>query len=205
MATILLADDHELVRETIAAYLTSNGGFEVHTAPSVDEAIEILSRHAKIDLAIFDYQMPGMNGLEGFAQLRSCYPMLKTAVMSGVASSQVAEEAIQLGALAFFPKSISVSSMVEGIRGLLVDAGLEVAEVSGGAPDACQLQARFGLTDREVEILNMVAQGQSNKVIAGELKLKETTIKFHVSNLMSKLGVSNRTQAALLAKTEATA
>lgn len=200
MARILLADDHQLVRDTIAAYLSSSGGFAVETAQDLDEAFDILKKPTPIDLAIFDYQMPGMDGLNGVAKVRSCYPNLKITIISGVAKPEVAEEAIELGAKGYFPKSIPVNSMVNGVRrvlaGELVEDLISEHSVEHTTPTA---KERFGLTSREFEILELVSLGHSNKLIASELDLKEVTVKFHVSNLMAKLGVSNRTQAAILA------
>ena len=201
MATILLADDHQLVRDTIAAYLTSSGGFIVETAEDLEGAFEVLDKSTPIDLAIIDYQMPGMRGLTGFAEVLSRYPDLKVSIISGVAEPSVAEEAIKLGAKGYFPKSIPVKSMVNGVHRVL-----EGEIVKDLIPDDTEsdlwlsVKERFGLTSRETEILEMLAVGHSNKLIASELQLKEVTVKFHVSNIMSKLGVTNRTQAALVAK-----
>ena len=200
MATILLADDHQLVRDTIAAYLSSSGDFEVQTARDLDEALEILDKPKRIDLAIFDYQMPGMDGLEGVAKVRSRYPDLKITIISGVAKPAVAEEAIELGAKGYFPKSIPVNSMVNGVRRVLAGELVEdlISEHSADVPTP-SAKERFQLTSREFEILDLLSLGHSNKLIASELDLKEVTVKFHVSNIMAKLGVSNRTQAAILA------
>ena len=200
MATILLADDHQLVRDTIAAYLSSSGGFEVETAQNLKEALEIIDKPEPIDLAMFDYQMPGMDGLEGLAQVRSRHPDLKVTIISGVAKPVVAQQALDLGARGYFPKSISVSTMVSGVRRVI--AGELVNDLFGDEEEVEQarsLQERFGLTSRELEILGMIALGHSNKLIASELALKEVTVKFHASNIMLKLGVTNRTQAAVLA------
>ena len=92
MPKILLADDHLLVRDTIAAYLASSGGFDVETAQDLPEAIEKLERSSGMDLAIFDYEMPGMDGLEGLALVRARFPNLVATIISGVANASVAEE-----------------------------------------------------------------------------------------------------------------
>ena len=201
MPKILLADDHLLVRDTIAAYLASSGGFDVETAQDLPEAIEKLERSSGMDLAIFDYEMPGMDGLEGLALVRARFPNLVATIISGVANASVAEEAFRLGARGYFPKSIPVTKMLAGVRralaGELVD---DLIDIEARAEPAASVQESFGLTSREAEILDMLALGHSNKLIASELNLKEVTVKFHVSNVMSKLGVSNRTQAALIAR-----
>ncbi|MDJ0857872.1 MAG: response regulator transcription factor [Dinoroseobacter sp.] len=201
MPSILLADDHQLVRDTVAAYLAAKGGFNVQSAATAQEALEVLSSQKQIDLAILDYEMPGMNGLDGLAELKRHYPDQKTALISGVATSDVAEKAMHLGAVAYFPKSMPVASMLDGIRQLLVsECGpqQDPDTIDGNSPQPRD----YGLTSREEQVLARLALGQSNKVIAEELRLKEVTVKFHITNILSKLGVSNRTQAALLASTE---
>ncbi|MDJ0993140.1 MAG: response regulator transcription factor [Dinoroseobacter sp.] len=201
MPSILLADDHQLVRDTVAAYLAAKGGFNVQSAATAQEALEVLSSQKQIDLAILDYEMPGMNGLDGLAELKRHYPDQKTALISGVATSDVAEKAMHLGAVAYFPKSMPVASMLDGIRQLLVsECGpqQDPDTIDGSSPQPRD----YGLTSREEQVLARLTLGQSNKVIAEELRLKEVTVKFHITNILSKLGVSNRTQAALLASTE---
>ena len=203
MPRVLLADDHLLVRDTIAAYLSSSGDFEVETAQDLTEAIDLLKSSSRIELGIFDYEMPGMNGLDGLARVRAAYPDLIVTVISGVANAKVATDAFELGARGYFPKSITVTEMLAGVRRVL--AGELVDDLFEPAADATPTKTvrdSFGLTSREFEILKMLALGHSNKLIASELDLKEVTVKFHVSNVMSKLGVTNRTQAALIARQE---
>ncbi|MEM8631904.1 MAG: response regulator transcription factor [Pseudomonadota bacterium] len=199
MTTILLADDHLLVRDTIAAYLTGKGGYDVRLASSAHEAIVMLAGDDPIDLAIFDYQMPGMDGLDGLSRLRELHPNQRVAILSGVATPDVADEAMEMGALAFFPKSMPVNKMLDGIGELVPGDTPPRAGRSTEAGESPK-SAPFGLTSRERQILEMLTLGRSNKVIAQELVLKEVTVKFHVTNIMSKMGVTNRTQAALLAK-----
>ncbi len=199
MSTILIADDHQLVRDTLATYLAEKAGFEVKVASSAEEAYVVISAFKNIDLAILDYQMPGMNDLEGLVRLKSRFPDQKTAIISGVASPEVADRAIELGALAFFPKSMPVDLMLDSINELTGDRSIaRSAGIQQKQPVA--FPKDYGLTIREQQILDMLASGQSNKSIAQDLLLKEVTVKFHVTNILGKLGVSNRTQAALLAK-----
>ena len=198
MHTILLADDHQLVRDTLAAYLTEKAGFEVKVASSAEEAYVSLSAFRNIDLAIIDYQMPGMDGLEGLVRLRSRFPNQKTVIISGVASPEVADKAIELGALAYFPKSMPVDLMLASINELIANNPVDHSSDNSLEQSEDRLKI-YGLTARERQILQMLASGQSNKSIAQDLGLKEVTVKFHITNILGELRVSNRTQAALLA------
>ncbi len=103
MPNILLADDHDLVRDTIAAYLEASGEFKVLTASNLDEALEKMGGLDAIDLLILDYHMPGMNGLDGLAQARKSNPATKIAMLSGVANHDVANKAMEQGADGFIP------------------------------------------------------------------------------------------------------
>ena len=198
-SNILIADDHELVRDTIAAYLGRTGGFNVHVASDLDEAAGILRDAPNIDLAILDYEMPGMNGLEGLRELRARYPGTKTALMSGVTSNGTAARALRYGACAYLPKSMSVNAMIDGIRQALSGEKFVPYDIETEGPEGPG-DRDWGLSPREFEVLELVSHGKSNRDIATALGLKEVTIKLHVTNILSKLGARNRTQAALMAK-----
>lgn len=202
MPHILIADDHQLVRDTIASCLNSMREFDIHTAANLEEAFNVLATPIGIDLAILDYQMPGMNGLRGLQETRVRYPNVKTAIMSGVATSEIARDALQLGASGYFPKSIPVQTLVAGIKQILGgDAYLEIPPDT--KPQGFETAKNYNLTKREVEILRALSAGKSNKEIAQSFGLKLVTVKFHVTNIIAKLGVANRTQAALRAAREA--
>ena len=176
--------------------------FDIHTAANLEEAFNVLATPIGIDLAILDYQMPGMNGLRGLRETRVRYPNVKTAIMSGVATSEIARDALQLGASGYFPKSIPVQTLVAGIKQILDgDAYLEIP--SDTKPQGSETAKNYNLTKREVEILRALNAGKSNKEIAHAFGLKLVTVKFHVTNIIAKLGVANRTQAALRAAQEA--
>lgn len=202
MPQILIADDHQLVRDTIGSCLKSTGEFDIHTAANLEEAFNVLATPIGIDLALLDYQMPGMNGLRGLQEARARYPNVKTAILSGVATAEVARDALQLGASGYFPKSIPVQTLVGGINQIL--GGDDYLEVPpDGKQQSIEGKRDYNLTKREIEILRAVNAGYSNKQIASSFGLKEVTVKFHITNIMAKLGVKNRTQAALRATEEA--
>lgn len=200
MPTILIADDHDLVRDTIAAYVTRVGDLEVLKASSLSEALKTLSGLISVDLAILDYNMPGMNGLEGLRRTIAAHPVTKVVLMSGVATPEVAKEAMDAGASGFFPKSLAADSMINAIRFVLAgDRYFPFGFSTGATPDS-RASNFFGLSPRETETLRGLCEGRSNKEIARDLDLQEVTIKLHVKNILAKLGVKNRTQAALRAR-----
>jgi len=200
MPNILLADDHDLVRDTIAAYLEAVDGFKVLTAANLNEALERMDGLDSIDLLILDYNMPGMNGLEGLDRARKAHPACKVALMSGVANRDIANSAMARGASGFIPKSLTAASLVNAIKFVLSGERFLPFDF-GTAAQQGQTEGEFSkLSARELQTLEQLCIGLSNKEIARNLDIQEVTVKLHVKNLLAKLGVSNRTQAALLAK-----
>lgn len=200
MPTILLADDHDLVRDTVAAYLETIDGFRVLTANDFETALTRMAGIDAVDLLILDYNMPGMNGLHGLKHAHDTYPASKIILMSGVANKDIANAAMAQGADGFIPKRLAAKSMVNAVKFVLAgeryfpfDFGeQQIAETSSGTV--------ADLSEREMQTLEQLCIGLSNKEIARNLGIQEVTVKLHVKNLLAKLKVSNRTQAALLAK-----
>ncbi|WP_170561382.1 response regulator [Ruegeria atlantica] len=200
MPNILLADDHDLVRDTIAAYLETVDDFKVQTAANLEEALELMRGLDSIDLLILDYHMPGMDGLNGLSRARQAFPATKVALMSGVANREVANKAMENGANGFIPKSLKAVSLVNAIKFVL--SGERYFPFDFGQADEPVESSGFfaTLSSREMQTLEQLCIGLSNKEIARNLGIQEVTVKLHVKNVLAKLGVSNRTQAALLAK-----
>lgn len=198
---LLIADDHDLVRETLAAFLSQQADFEVEVAATLTEALELITGKGRFHLVLLDYTMPGMNGLDGLAQAQEANAPWPVAVMSGTATKAIAEQAIASGARGFLPKTMSASSMVNAIR--FMSAGETFVPVSfmtaEEAPEEPVGLAK-DLTQRETQVLGALCRGLSNKEIARELDLREVTIKLHVKTLCRKLDAKNRTQAAMIAK-----
>lgn len=193
---VLVADDHDLVRETIALYLQSEGVEDVCTARSLDEAIAKTRDTGNFDLTLLDYQMPGMNGLAGLARLKEVNNNKPIALLSGNATRTVARDAIAAGAAGFVPKTLAAKDMVTAIR-YMADGGtfLPVEFMTADEPKAVA-----NLTPRETDVLHGLYEGKSNKKIGRDLGLQEVTIKLHVKTLCRKLDAKNRTQAAMIAR-----
>ena len=144
--------------------------------------------------------MPGMNGLEGIAKVNEINGVHRVALMSGEANRQIAEQALEMGAIGFIPKTLPAKSLVNAIKFMAMGEQYapldfmtaEVEEVSHPVLDK--------LTKRERQVLHGLSEGKSNKEIARDMELSEPPIKLHVKTLYRKLDVSNRTQAALVAR-----
>jgi DNA-binding NarL/FixJ family response regulator len=195
---ILLADDHDLVRETIAAFLTAEGFRSVSVAASLPEALRLIARSGPFDLVLLDYLMPGMNGLEGLAAALRANAPRPVAVLSGTVSREVAEASVRAGAIGFMPKTLGSRAMVAAMRAM---ASGETFLPFGALPaDASMGEGPFSLTRRETEVLRGICEGKSNKEIARDHDLQEVTVKLHVKTLSRKLAAKNRTHAAMIAR-----
>lgn len=200
MTNILIADDHDLVRDTIAAYLETVDGFNVFTAQDLNATLEVMSGLDSIDLLILDYNMPGMDGLQGLDRAIKSYPATKVALMSGVANRDVANNALARDARGFIPKSLSAVSFINAIKFILSGERYLPFDLASSAPAGKNHDDFTNVSAREMQTLEQLCIGLSNKEIARNLEIQEVTVKLHVKNIFSKLGVSNRTQAALFAK-----
>ncbi|MBB4303171.1 DNA-binding NarL/FixJ family response regulator [Rhodobium orientis] len=197
---ILIADDHELVRDTICAFLEREGDVRVSTASDFGEAIAKIDTEGPYDLVILDYNMPGMEGLESLAHAKDRNMGNPVGIISGTANRSVAEEALAAGAAGFLPKTLAAKSLIHAVR--FMAAGEQYAPIdfmrAQDGDDDNPLAPK--LSKRESEVLKGLMRGASNKEIARELDLQEVTVKLHVKTLCRKLDARNRTQAAMIAK-----
>jgi DNA-binding NarL/FixJ family response regulator len=193
---ILIADDHGLVRETIAAFLKAEGDAEVDTAGTLPEALEQVAANGAYDLVLLDYNMPGMNGLDGLAAMREANGAKPVAILSGTTTRALAEEAIAAGAAGFVPKTLASKSMITAARFM---AEGEIYAPFGFMQQKSDTASEL-LTPRELEVLQGICRGQSNKEIARDYNLHEATVKLHAKTLCRKLAARNRTHAAMIAR-----
>ena len=190
---ILLADDHRLMVEAVGLALEEDKGIEIVGSAENGSQVLPLVERTKPDLVVLDLQMPGMDGLTCIKLLRERFPEVRTAVLSGFDSDEMIDAALRVGASAFISKTIDPAELPAALR-RAVEA--PVAEAIGRAKKRLDSAvAEKGLTEREVAVLQALAQGQSNKEIARTLWLAEQTVKFHLTNIYRKLNVRSRTEA----------
>ena len=193
---VLAVDDHPLLREGIAAVLNGEQDIElVAEAVNGREAIEIFRQH-RPDVTLMDLQMPDMNGIEAIIAIRSEFPNARFIVLTTYQGDVQAVRALKAGASGYLLKSMLRKDLLDTIR--VVHAGRRriPPEIATELADHI---AEDTLTDREIEVLRRVANGNSNKIIGSQLNVSEATIKGHLKSILSKLGANDRTHAVTIA------
>lgn len=199
MLSVLIADDHALVRETIAHYLREGGDVSVDSASDLHEALTMMSA-TPYDVVLLDLQMPGMDGLNGLETAIDTSDGAFVVVLTGTQSMDLARRAIDMGARGYIPKTLAARSLVNAIH--FIASGEIYMPMK--MMDASQVPAAAGgvkLTTQEYRVLMALCDGRANKEIALDMDLKEVTIKMHMRSICRKLGARNRTHAALIART----
>ena len=200
---ILIADDHDLLRETLSMFLASEGSIDTALASTLDAALDLIHSEEKFDLIMLDYNMPGMAGLNGLKRAMEASGGSPVALMSGIASRSVAEEALAFGAAGFVPKTLAAKTLVNAVRFMAMgEKYAPIDFMTADDPTAAPNPLAQKLSRRELQVLEGLSKGKSNKEIARDLDVQEPTIKLHVKTLYRKIGAANRTQAALIAKEE---
>jgi DNA-binding NarL/FixJ family response regulator len=195
---VLIADDHRLMLKAVRLALEQANDIEiVGEADSGSRVLPLVHRTAP-DVVLLDVRMPGMDGLRCLELIRQRHPKTKVLMLSAVEDSEVIAAALQRGALAFVLKTIDPVDLASAIRHAV--NGTVIQQVSGHSAKAEEDVAKeIGLTEREMSIVKALGAGLSNKQIARELWLAEQTVKFHLTNVYRKLGVSSRTEAVRFA------
>jgi DNA-binding NarL/FixJ family response regulator len=191
---VLVADDHGLIREAIRLALGPERDIEIVGEAERGDEVLVRVRESRPHLLLLDIKMPGLDGLEVLDRVRAEHPNLKIAMLSAIDEPQVAEQALHRGAVAYLGKRIDPAALASTIRQIM-DGQISM-ETFGLARKTDGLGPDPGLSPRESEILKRVAAGRSNREIAKELWLSEHTVKYHLTNVYRKLGVSGRTDAA---------
>jgi DNA-binding NarL/FixJ family response regulator len=197
---ILLVDDHSVVRQGLKMFLALDPDLEVvGEAGNGAEALQ-LARELKPDVVLMDLLMPVMDGITATAAIHQALPDTEVIALTSVLEDASVTGAVRAGAIGYLLKDTQADELVRAIRA----AAAGQVQLSPQALARLMREVRAPespekLTGRETDVLRLLAQGLSNKEIARDLSIGEKTVKTHVSNILSKLGVSSRTQAALYA------
>jgi DNA-binding NarL/FixJ family response regulator len=192
---ILVVDDHPLLREGIASLILNQPDIKLLAeASNGREAIELFRSHHP-DVTLMDLQMPDMNGVDAIIAIRDEFPEARIVVLTTYAGDALAQRALKAGARSYLLKGNVRKDLLDTIRAVYSGHKRIHPEVAAQLADHAGDDA---LTAREVEVLLLIAGGNSNKAIADKLSITDETVKGHVSNLLSKLGANDRTHAVTL-------
>jgi DNA-binding NarL/FixJ family response regulator len=206
MIRVLIVDDHAVVREGLRTFLSLQDGIEVVSEAA--DGIEALARAEELepDVILMDLVMPRLDGVEAMRELRARGSSARVIVLTSFLEDERLMPALQAGAAGYLLKDVEPAELARAIRAAFagdalldptVAARVVAALADGGGRVVVPDQQR--LTRREYEVLELIARGRSNKRIAFELGISEKTVKTHVGHVLAKLGVTDRTQAALFA------
>jgi DNA-binding NarL/FixJ family response regulator len=198
----LIIDDHPLFCEALGnAIRISHPDSRIFEAVSIRQALNILTTERSIDLALLDLLLPDAVGLSGFIRLRDSHPKLPILIVSSVEDKQTIREALALGAVGYLSKSTSVTELSDAIARILSGSvSAPKGFVSAGAREQNQaaiLERIRKLTPQQVRVLHLIRNGLQNREIAAELKLAESTVKAHVTEILRKLGLFSRNKAII--------
>ena len=203
---VIICDDQAIVRDGLELLLKLEKDIEVcGLAQDGTEAVELVSKTSP-DLVLMDLKMPGMNGVEATRRICTEYPKVKVLVLTTFNDDEWVFDAIRAGASGYLLKDTPRDKVIEAIRGTVMGKAYVDPLVAGKLMDQVSSQQEEPrslitekLTEREVEVLRLIAHGFSNADIAQRLYLSEGTVRNHVSAIFSKLDVADRTQAAIIA------
>lgn len=204
---VLIVDDHTVVRDGLNALLSAEPGFEVVGAAADGIEAVALVQQLDPDVILLDLVMPRMDGVQATIEIKRTNPEARILVLTSFAENHQVFSAIKSGAIGYLMKDTSSEDLIQAIRDTYHNKPALQPEIARKLMR--DIQSQVGqeslvstLTEREIEILQQVALGKTNQEIADELFLSERTVRTHITNILAKLRLSNRTQAALYALRE---
>ena len=198
---IVIADDHPLMRAALVAALASLGPRVAFLEASRHEdALALITREPAPDLALMDLHMPGARGVEAIRDMRTRAPHVPLAIVSAEDDPSAVRALLALGIAGFIPKTDKPAVIASAVRLILAGGVYVPPELVNGVPASATARDSAGLTERQMEVVRLLACGLSNKAIARELGVSEGTIKVHLLAVFRALDVRNRTSAVLAAK-----
>jgi DNA-binding NarL/FixJ family response regulator len=197
---VLIADDHPMVRDGLRTVISvAFDNCELFEASSLDEALATIEREGDFDLVMLDLDMPGTNGLSGLRAMRTRFPLIPVVIVSAAQERGLFRAALAAGASGFIPKSLRRGAIVDALKSILAGEIYTPESDSAVMDEDVEILRRIAtLTPQQTVVLGLVVTGKLNKQIAFDLSVSMTTVKAHVSAILSKLKVSSRTQAVIL-------
>ncbi|WP_253732826.1 response regulator transcription factor [Thioclava sp. JE_KL1] len=197
--SLLVADDHQMILDMLSMHVDTLPDVELTTASDFQGALDCIDEHGPFDVILLDYNMPGMNGLEGLVTAKKLNAGKPVSIWTGFPTPRLINEVLEKGGAGIILKSSSLRSLTNTIR--FVAAGevyfpMHLLEAKNAALEALETP----LSDREYAVLCQLADGLSNREVGENLDLAQPTIKMHVQSICKKLGAHNRTQAVVNAR-----
>ncbi|SDF83046.1 two component transcriptional regulator, LuxR family [Fontibacillus panacisegetis] len=204
---VMIVDDHDMVRMGLKTYIMLDPGFEVIAeASNGQEAVNLIDQGIEDgmpDIILMDLMMPVMNGAEATKELLSRYQGLKIVILTSFLEDDLVVQSVEAGAVSYVLKTVSAEELIYALqgayRGMPVMTGDVAQALTRGLRQRTVQSDDSGMTEREKEVLLLIAEGKTNKDIAEELHISIKTVKTHVSNLLMKCELDDRTQLAIYA------
>jgi DNA-binding NarL/FixJ family response regulator len=200
MIRLVVIDDHPIVRQGLVSALDDEPDFEtVGAAASAEEGLTLIEQHAP-DVVLLDLELPGLSGLEAIPQVLAVSPSSSVLIFTAYDTDERVMTAIRTGATGYVLKGATLSEIASAIRTVAAGGTALAPQVAATLAAAVRAPRGAGpLSNREREVLRLIAQGLPGKQIASELSITERTVKFHTASVMRKLGADNRAQAVAIA------
>lgn len=198
---VLVVDDHPVVRDGLRLFLTVTPGMDcVGEAGDGEQAVRLCAEKNP-DVVLMDLMMPVMDGVSATRVIRQRFPRIRVVALTSFDDQHLIQQAIRAGALGYLLKNSSMQTLAEAVQAAYLDKSTISPELMRSLASISPHEQAVGsdLTERESEVLTLMAEGLTNSAIARKLFISDATARFHVSNVLAKLGVTNRTEAVRLA------
>jgi DNA-binding NarL/FixJ family response regulator len=197
---VLLADDHRMVVDMFQLFLQETAGIHTVIADSLDDAAQIMQSEGPFDVVLLDLNMPGMNGIAGLKRAIRLNKGNPVAILTGHVNARMTQEIMAAGAAGIVLKTTPLRSLANAIRFMQSGERYLPLELMQNNGTAAVQNGKGDLSGKEMDVLNQLAKGLSNKEIANELQIAEATVKMHVTSICRKIDATNRTRAVVIAK-----